>query len=142
MATRQPPTTRPTRQAKPPKPMSATARKTLATKQLVSTLGSDEKAVVTAALEILNERLSWDTGLLLNLRQRYDELAALNIPKPKIVRDEMFRVDGSGPSRRATLEKLDPYQLLEDVGRDRLRAALAGNTQKAPPKCSRHSAGA
>ncbi len=122
---------RTSRQPREPKPMSATARKTLATKQLVNALGSDEKAAITAALEVVNERLGWDAQLRQSIQQKYEELAALNVPKPKVVRTApMPQVDGSAPARRATLEKLNPYDLLEDVGPRGLRAALDGNTQR------------
>jgi len=114
-----------------PKPKSATARNSLATQQLVSTLGTDKKAAVTAALETVNERLAWDRAFEQSLRQRYDELAALATSKPKAApRSASKPALASGPAQRATLEKLDPYQLLEGFGRDHLRAALADTTQR------------
>lgn len=118
------------RAVRQPKPMSATARKSLATKQLVSALGSDERAAVTAALEAVNERLAWDVALRQSLSQKYEELTALSAPRPKPTRVPAPQVDGSGPARHTTLEKLDPYQLFEDVGRDKFRASLVNTTQQ------------
>src|SRR5260221_6747057 len=65
------------RPPKPTKPLSATARKTLVTKQLVQALGPDEKAAVTAALEVVSERLALDSDLQQRLREQYGEIAAL-----------------------------------------------------------------
>jgi hypothetical protein len=116
---------------KPPKPMSPTARRTLATNQLKMSLGSDEKAAITAALEVVNEWLPSDPTLRQRLVQRYGELVALAAPRPRPAPTPRPKPDvGAGPARRTTLEKLDPYQLFEDVGRERLRAALANTTQK------------
>src|SRR5262249_43356534 len=60
-------------------PMSATKRKTLATKQLLDALaGSDQTAAITAALEAVNEQLIWDSAFKRSLHQRYEELTTLS----------------------------------------------------------------
>jgi hypothetical protein len=111
--------------------MSPTARRTLATKQLVTLLGTNAKLAETAALEVINELMTGDEALGQSLMHRYNELVALAAPKPKPVAVPKVKVSaGSGPARRTTVEKLDPYQLVEDVGRDHLRASLAGTTQR------------
>lgn len=116
-----------------PKPMSATQRKTLATKQLVSTVGPNQNAAVTAALEVVNERLVWDTALQQRISEKYGELTAPRStvrssrpsgPAPKPV------TSGDRPAGIRTVEKLDPYRVLADFGRDRLRAVLERDTQQ------------
>lgn len=119
-----------------PKPMSAAQRKTLATKQLVDAVGPNQNAAMTAALEAVNERLTWDTALRLRIGEKYSELTALSTtarssrprtssgPAPKPISTP------GGPARDRTLEKLDPYLVLEDYGRDQLRAVLERDTQR------------
>jgi hypothetical protein len=111
--------------------MSAAKRKTLATQQLKNALGArstgDQAAALTAALEVINERWAWDGGLQQSLRQKYEELKTLSadarttpvttVPKPKAA---------SGLARHNPLGQLNPYELLNEYGRDGLRPLLSG----------------
>jgi hypothetical protein len=111
--------------------MSPTARKTLATKQLVSTLGPDEKAVVTAALEVVSEHLAWDVGLLRSLREKYEELAAAatRTQKPHLGARPVIR-NPSALAGHNPLARTDPYELDAAYEHDQLRSVLASLTQR------------
>lgn len=114
--------------------MSATQRKTLATQQLVDIVGSNQNAAVTAALEAINERLVWDTALRQRISEKYDELTTLSSAsssKPQVSTGSAPKpVSTTGSARGRTLERLDPYQALEDFGRGQLRAVLTRDTQR------------
>jgi hypothetical protein len=111
--------------------MSATRRKSLATQRLVTALGTNQNAAITAALEVINERLAWDSALQNSLRDKYAEITALSERPPAPPRERAPRsVSGNGPARASTLEQLNPYDMLEDAGRDQLRAKLQGTTQR------------
>jgi hypothetical protein len=119
------------RSAAATKPLSATQRKAAATQQLVSALGGNQSVAITAALEIVNERMAHDAAFQQSVRSRYEELAILAAPRPKPVRESAPKpVAISTKPRAATLEELNPYHMLEDYGRDQLRAKLQGTTQR------------
>lgn len=114
------------------RPMSPTQRKSLATQQLLSIVsGTDQSAVVTAALEVINEWIALDRGVQRRLREKYDELATLTSGKAKAdlgpvpVPTNPVSFGQFNPYGR-----FDPYQLLTEYGRDQLRAVLARGTQK------------
>jgi hypothetical protein len=112
-------------------PMSATKREALATQQLLSTLGADKRAAVTAALEVINERLAWDLGLRQSLSQKYAEIAALAKPTSTADRGPApTPKPASGLARHSPLTKTNPYELADEWGRDHLRALLEGASQK------------
>lgn len=126
-----------TQVAPTPKPLSASERKTLATRQLVDAVGPNQNAAVTAALEAVTEWLAWDTALRQRISEKYGELTTPRStarsasrgtrpsgPAPKPVRS------GGSPAGGRTLEKLDPYRVLEDFGRDQLRTVLERDTQR------------
>ncbi len=120
-----------TQAVRPPKPMSPTARKTLATKQLVSALGPDEKAAVTAALEVASEHLAWDVGLLRSLREKYEVLAAATArtQKPDLGPKPVIR-NPSALAGHNPLAKTNPYELDAAYEHDQLRRVLADLTQR------------
>jgi hypothetical protein len=117
---------------KPPKPMTGLQRKNVATQGIVSVLAAtDEKSAVTAALEEVNERLAWDTDFRQSLRHKYDEIAALEVSKPRAERGPTPTPRVGQGTRRATgYAKIDPYQLLVEFGADQLRAALGSATRQ------------
>jgi hypothetical protein len=118
---------------KPPKPMTGPHRNTLATQGIVSMLAAtDEKSALTAALEAVNERLAWDAEFRRSLRQKYEEIAALDVSKPTTERGPAPTPRVGQGTRRATgYGKIDPYQLLDEFGADQLRAALGSATRQA-----------
>ncbi len=121
------------RPPKPTKPLSATARKTLVTKQLVQALGPDEKAAVTAALEVVSERLAWDSDLQQSLREKYGEIAALATATGTRTKDLgplPVPIRSVGLDRYTPYGKFDPYQLVYEYGAHQLRAVLVRGTQK------------
>ncbi len=113
--------------------MSATQRNKLATQRIITTLGlTDEKAVVTAALEALHERLAWDVDLKDTVRQKYQEIAALitaTSKKPELG-PVPVPIRGVGLDKYTPYGKFDPYQLQWAYGNDQLRAVLVRGTQK------------
>jgi hypothetical protein len=124
-------TTRPSA-PKAPKPMTATQRKTLATKTIINTLSaSDEGLAITAALEAISERLSWDTDLRETVRQKYDALQTLKPvkqtedfgPMPPLIRTP-------GLNRQSPVYVVDPYELALDYGRDQLRNVIRRASQQ------------
>lgn len=117
---------------KPPKPMSATQRHTLATEGIVRAIGAtDKKTVQTAALEFVHERLAYDAGMRETLRQKYEELTALSPSKTKQdLGPAPVPIKGHGIEGYSPYAKYDPYQLVEDYGRDQLRAVLIRATPK------------
>lgn len=109
-----------------PKPMTPSQRKTLATQNIVNSLGaSDQGKAITAALETISDRLAYDTDIQQSLRQKYGELEALDkkAPKPDLG-PEPIPISGSGLEHYNPYAKFDPYVLLHDYGRDQLRAVL------------------
>jgi len=114
------------------RPLSAARRKTLATNQIVSALGAlgpDQTAAATAALEVVAERMTWDTDLERSLRQKYSELVELSKPRQPVV-------VSPAPKPKGTLAlgefnpdaKLDPYQLSRNYEPSQLRTVLASAT--------------
>jgi hypothetical protein len=118
--------------SRPPKPMTGPQRKNVATQGIVSMLAAtDEKSALTAALEAVNERLAWDAEFLQRLRQKYEEIAALEVSKPTAERGPTPTPRVGQGTRRATgYGKIDPYQLLDEFGADQLRAALGSATRQ------------
>lgn len=123
------------RAPKSPRPMTATQRKTLATKQLIDSFGPNQNAAVTAALETVNERLSWDTALRQRISEKYGELTAVSATSSSRSRTSSgpapkpLSAGGNGPTRSRSFEHLDPYRVLADFGRDNLREMLSRDTQ-------------
>jgi hypothetical protein len=106
------------------KPMSVTQRNTLATQQLLSSVGGTDKTVaLTAALEVINEWLATDRGVQQRLREKVDELAALTKGKQKA---DLGPAPTPLPGHTLTTPHghLDPYALLYTFGPDQLRAAV------------------
>lgn len=130
MQTRQATTARPRVQ----RPMSATQRKTLATQGILNAISAtDEKVALTAALEIVNERLVWDRELRQRLSEKYEELQALASTKAGTNRDRtpvprVTPISGPDLDHYSPYGKLNPYKLLEGYGREQLRAVLKGAT--------------
>lgn len=123
--------TRP-RAPRAPKPMSATQRHKLATQGIVNAVGAtDEKAVITAALEAIHERLSSDSELRDILRQKYHEIAALN-PRPPVhdLGPVPIPIRSGTPEQYSPYGKFDPYKLVYQYGEHQLRAVLTRGTQK------------
>ena len=114
------------------KPMSAAKRKTMATQQLLSCLaGDDQAAAITAALEVVNEWLSWDSALRERFRQKYDELRTLTPAKKKVEAGPTpIPIAGRDLDNYTPYGRLDPYQLLDEYGHDQLRAVLQHATQR------------
>jgi hypothetical protein len=104
----------------------------LATQRIVSTLAAtDEKSAVTAALEVVSERLAWDANLQHELRQKYEEIAALVTIRPTPERGPTpTPLAGHGTRRVSGFAKKDPYELLEEFGAVQLRAALGSATKQ------------
>ncbi len=105
--------------------MSVTQRKTLATQQLLTTVGgTDQNVALTAALEVINEWLAGDRGVQQRLREKYTELAALANGRQK---GDLGPAPTPLEGRTLTTQygHLDPYDLLNSYGPDQLRAALA-----------------
>lgn len=117
---------------KPPKPMSATQRSNLATQGIITAIGAaDKKTALTAALEAVYERLVSDADLHETVRQKYHELAALSSSKAKKdLGPAPVPIKGRGIEGYSPYAKYDPYQLVEDYGRDQLRAVLVRATPK------------
>ncbi|MGO8948930.1 MAG: hypothetical protein ACLQUY_15030 [Ktedonobacterales bacterium] len=113
-----------------PKPMTPTQRKTLANQKIVNFLGASSQgketnSAITAALEIISDRLAYDTDIQQTLRQKYGELEALDKKPPKPdLGPEPIPISGSGLEHYNPYAKFDPYVLLHDYGRDQLRAVL------------------
>ena len=114
------------------KPMSAAKRKTVATQQLMNTLaGDDQTAAITAALEVVNEWLAWDSVFQERLCQKYDELRTLAPAKKKIEHGPApTPIARRGFENFNPYAKLDPYQLLDEYGHNQLRAVLERATQR------------
>lgn len=111
--------------------MTVTQRNTLVTNQLQTALGAEKAAAVTAALEVANEWLASDSAFRQCLRQRYDELAALiPVKAVKELGPVPIPIKGGGIDSYGPYAKYDPYRLVEDYGRDQLRAVLVRATQK------------
>lgn len=117
-----------------PRPLSAAKRKALAIQQLLSGLaGDDEAAAVTAALEVANEWLAWDTAFQERLRQKYGELSSLSPSKKKAPVDlgpAPVPIAGRGLKNYSPYGKFDPYQLIDEYGQQQLRAVLVRATQQ------------
>ncbi len=113
------------------KPLSVTNRKSLATTQLVTTLGANKDAAITAALEAVNERLAWDTAFQQSLRQKYEELEALAKPKAKQDLGSVPKpINPRGFGEFNPYGKFDPYELLHEYGPNQLRAVLIRGTPR------------
>lgn len=120
------------RSPRQPRELTSAQRSKLATHGIATTLGvADEKVVVTAALEALNEHLADDSYLRQRIREKYDEIAALSTrsgrktnasPMPPLIRP-------AGLNRQTPLHILDPYEVALDYGRDQLRNVLNRATQ-------------
>lgn len=89
---------------------------------------SDEGLASTAALEYVSERLAWDTELRATVRQKYDDMQALQAlkqvkqkedygPMPPLIRNP-------GESRQSSVSVVDPFELALDYGRDQLRNVI------------------
>ena len=118
------------------RPMSATERKKVATGQLLKALAAadtDKERAITAALEAVSERLDWDATLRQRISEKYGELTELSAARSNRSRASSGPapkpISTSGPARGRTFERLDPYRVLEDFGRDKLREMLARDTQ-------------
>ena len=135
---------RPARQkaVKAPRPMSPTQRKSLATQQIMKALGVSDQgkestaasnAAITAALEIISDRLAYDTDIRQTLHQKYDELQALG-PKPKPPKPDLgpapVPLGGGTWADYKPYGRYDPYKLLHDFGGKQLHAVLVRATQK------------
>jgi hypothetical protein len=122
------------RAAASPRPLSAAKRKTLAIQLLLSGLaGDNETAAVTAALEVANEWLAWDTAFQERLRQKYGELSNLSPSKTKAPVDlgpTPVPIAGRGLKNYSPYGKFDPYQLIDEYGQQQLRAVLVRATQQ------------
>lgn len=121
-----------TRTATGPRPLSAAKRKSLATQQLLNNLGGDDQAAaVTAALEVINEWLPWDTALHERLHQKYEELRSIGGSKKKEQPGPVpVPISGRSLDSFNPYGKLDPYRLLDEYGREHLRAVLMRATQR------------
>jgi hypothetical protein len=112
------------------RPLTVSKRKAIATAQLVDALAAaDKDTALTAALEILTERLAADTTLSGQLHARYHELEAVRDatrkqpPAPAPVPISGPDLDHFNPYARP-----DPYKLLDWYGRDQFRAVIVGAT--------------
>jgi hypothetical protein len=88
---------------------------------------------MTAALEVANEWLAWDTAFQERLRQKYDELSSLSPTKKKAPVDlgpAPVPIAGRGLKNYSPYGKFDPYQLIDEYGRQQLRAVLIRATQQ------------
>jgi hypothetical protein len=113
--------------------MSGAQRNKLATQGIIAAFGAtDEKAVVTAALEAVHERLASDPDLKERVRQKYHEIAALSAetgqnadlgPVPVPIRS-------GTPEQYTPYGRFDPYKLAWQYGTSQLRAVLLRGTQK------------
>jgi hypothetical protein len=117
---------------RPQRPMSASRRKTLATEELLRTLETtDQTAALTAVLEAVNDQLNWDTAFRQKVRQRFEELTALSAPKQKVdLGPAPTPISGRGTAGYSGFAKLNPYHLLDEYGRDQLRAVLERMPQR------------
>lgn len=130
-----------TKSATKPKPMTATQRKTLAMKLLVTSVESDtiqapsESTLTIASLEIISEWIGIDPEVQQRLRDKYEEIAALSAKKPKST-PQIPPMPTVLPGRGRSVDtynpyaKLDPYELLDDYGAHQLRAALMHMTSQ------------
>lgn len=121
-----------TRAPKAPTPMSAAKRKTLATERIATVLGAtsqgkENTAAITAALEIISERLAFDTEIQRSLQAKYNELLALgsNIKPPASRKSTPTPFSGPDLDHYSPYGKLDPYKLLDRYQPDQLRDVLA-----------------
>src|SRR5690348_7323981 len=117
---------------KQPKKMTAAQRNKLATQGIATILDvTDVKAAVTAALETVYERFTWDSDLRERVREKYLEIAALSpITPPKLDLGPVpFPIRSVGLDNYTPYGKFDPYQLEWTYGVDQLRAVLARGTQ-------------
>jgi len=111
------------------RPMSASRRKALATHQITNVLGSDQSAAVIAALEVVAERLAWDTEVQRSLREKYAEIVDLSKPKPSVGTGPVPRPKGAlALGEWNPLGKFDPYLLSKNYEPDQLRAVLGSAT--------------
>lgn len=121
------------RPAKPPKPMSATQRNKLATQEITTSLGlTDEKVAITAALEAVYERLAWDADLRERVREKYQEIVALDTgarKKPDLG-PVPVPIRAGTPEQYTPYGKFDPYKLNYEYGSNQLRAVLVRGTQR------------
>jgi hypothetical protein len=109
--------------------MSASRRKTLATQQITNAAGSNQTLAITAALEVIAERLTWDSGVAQSLRQKYAELLELSQPKPNNGASSVPRPKGTlGLGEFGSLSKLDPYVLSRNYEPWELRQVLGSAT--------------
>jgi hypothetical protein len=112
------------------RPLSASKRKSLATEQLLTAVSATDKdAALTAALEIINEWLSWDREMGRRLHEHYIELEALNSNKKKPPSGPApIPVSGPDLDHFNPYAKPDPYKLLDWYGQDAFRAAIDGTS--------------
>jgi hypothetical protein len=111
------------------KPMSAARRKTLATQQITNVAGSNQTLAVTAALEVIAERLAWDPNVQQSLREKYAELLELSQPKPRGSTGSVPKPKGTlGLGEFSSLGKLDPYVLSRNYEPWELRQVLGSAT--------------
>jgi hypothetical protein len=107
------------------KPMSAARRKTLATQQITDVAGSNRTLAITAALEVVAERLAWDANVQQSLHQKYAELLALSQPKPRNGVSSMPKPKGLlALGEFNPLGKLDPYLVSRNYEPGELRQVL------------------
>lgn len=119
--------------AKPARPRSVRGRKALATERIVAALdANDSEVALTAALEMVAERLERDSAMRGKLRARCDELATLR-QGAKQPEPEPAPVPISGPDldHFNPYAKPDPYKLLAWYGRDQFRAVISRATPDA-----------
>lgn len=117
------------------KPLTPAKRKSLATKQLFGALNVTDKVnegvAVTAALEVINEWLAWDTEMRRRLRENFEDLVLLTTKPPKPdLGPEPVPIAGPDLDHYNPYAKPDPYKLLEWYGPGQLRAVLVRMTPK------------
>lgn len=95
------------------------------TQWLVSTLGPDQTAAVTAALEMAEELAAQNAAFAERLHDKYSELAALARHRARAPRGAApDPLSGHDPHHSGAYNKFDPYRLREDYGSHQLRSVL------------------
>ena len=107
----------------------------MATERLTNAVAATEKSekdiAITAALELVSERLAGDAAWQQNFRQRYDELQALVKSKAETARTPVPRPKPASAStpRFHPLAKLNPYDMAERYEHSELRTVLENASQ-------------